>query len=375
MFILQISHVKSQRIHFGHVMVAFTHPLAEGAHVEKSAIKVYDASDAWNLILRYWDIEVERIKKSGWLFGSPRFGVMSLVCDQEIRPEDDPEEAHLKEKQMTRCIELIQAPRCCFFVQIWILKSRYCSIYSMEMYGMERCNWRRRCRSHGTCAFYDNICYTKHISYIFSLDPVGLSFACSTFHTMCTSDARELILRHRKRWKPIRATRPTRLMMPTPQFVTVITVKIKGSDGLSSSPWKLRARDPFCNVWGSSNWSNTQFGGGKPRCCFRGSEVQDMFRERKCLKLDNFRGWTVQSLYSMKLPHEMVRSCWNGFPNRYGRVILLIQSKLYIAISFMDKVLAWNGRNIWRWDIHHVNWAWRKHGSTWCIRVLRNVLC
>lgn len=26
-------------------------------------------------------IEVERIKKSGWLFGSPRFGVMSLVCD------------------------------------------------------------------------------------------------------------------------------------------------------------------------------------------------------------------------------------------------------------------------------------------------------
>ena len=32
------------------------------------------------------------------------------MCDQEIRPEDDPEEARLKEKQMTRFIELIQAP-------------------------------------------------------------------------------------------------------------------------------------------------------------------------------------------------------------------------------------------------------------------------
>ena len=30
------------------------------------------------------------------------------------RPEDDPEEAPLKEKQVTRFIELIQATRCCF---------------------------------------------------------------------------------------------------------------------------------------------------------------------------------------------------------------------------------------------------------------------
>lgn len=98
-------------------------------------------------------------------------------ANQETRPEDDPEEAPLKEKQMTRFIELIQATRCCFPCSD--MNSQINPYGSMDMYGMEWCNWRRICRRQKTCAFYD-ICYTKHISYIFSLDPVGLSFACKT---------------------------------------------------------------------------------------------------------------------------------------------------------------------------------------------------
>lgn len=170
---------------------------------------------------------------------------------------------------------------------------------------------------------------------IFSLDPVGLSFACKhhcTFRTMCTSDARELILRHRKRWKPIRATRPTRLMMPAPQSLTVITVKIKGSDGnnhgdsevcffcpafqyldrfggiqtpkggavlhpIQFTSWKLcEIRFAIPEVQAADPTPNLEV-----QNCGVVLEVQDMFRQRKCLKLDaHFQGKTVQSFYSMR---------------------------------------------------------------------------
>ncbi len=134
-----------------------------------------------------------------------------------------------------------------------------------------------------------------HMSYVFSLYPVSVSLAkhCYKFHKTPTwffSDARELILRHRKLWKPIRATRPTRLMTPAPQSLTVIP-PIRRSKGIGNVATEGRN-------WGSSSWSNAEFGGAK--ICSVILEVQDMFRRLRRLKLvAHFQGKKVQRFYSM----------------------------------------------------------------------------
>lgn len=160
-------------------------------------------------------------------------------------------------------------------------------------------NWRRICRRQKTCAFYD-ICCTKHISYIYSLDTVGLSFACKhhcTFRTMCTSDARELILRHRKRWKPIRATRPTRLMMPAPQSLTAITVKIKGSDGNNHGDSEVCFFVQHSNIWtdleGSKPQKVVHF--SIPSSLHLGSFVRSVLRSLRFKQLIQHRIWRCKT--------------------------------------------------------------------------------
>lgn len=121
-------------------------------------------------------------------------------------------------------------------------------------------------------------------------------------------------------------------MMPAPQSLTVITVKIKGSDGnnhgdsevcffcpafqyldrfggiqtpkggavlhpIQFTSWKLcEIRFAIPEVQAADPTPNLEV-----QNCGVVLEVQDMFRQRKCLKLDaHFQGKTVQSFYSMR---------------------------------------------------------------------------
>ena len=307
-------------------------------------------------MIRYWDIEVERIKKSGWLFGSPRSGVMSLVCDFSKAWRRSGRGTFERETNDTIYWIDSKQPGAVFLVQIWILRSILMEVWTcMEWNGAIGEEYVEDKRIAPFMIYVTLSIFHISSHWILSVCFLLAKHHC-TFHTMCTSDARELILRHRKRWKPIRATRPTRLMMPAPQSLTVITVKIKGSDGnnhgdsevcffcpafqyldrfggiqtpkggavlhpIQFTSWKLcEIRFAISEVQAADPTPNLEV-----QNCGVVLEVQDMFRQRKCLKLDaHFQGKNGAKF----LLHETKRTSVNYLTKWWDRVEMGFQTDI-----------------------------------------------
>lgn len=317
-------------------MVAFTHPLAEGAHVksQQSRFTMRPTPDIWfwrknDKVLGHRSGANQEIGVTIWKskIWSDEFGVWFLKGLKTIRKR------HLwKRNKWHDLLNWFKQPGAVFLVQIWILRSILMEVWTcMEWNGAIGEEYVEDKRLAPFMIYVTLSIFHISSHWILSVCLLLAKHHC-TFHTMCTSDARELILRHRKRWKPIRATRPTRLMMPAPQSLTVITVKIKGSDGnnhgdsevcffcpafqyldrfggiqtpkggavlhpIQFTSWKLcEIRFAISEVQAADPTPNLEV-----QNCGVVLEVQDMFRQRKCLKLDaHFQGKTVQSFYSMR---------------------------------------------------------------------------